>query len=156
MRTIAKRTAVVATASVAMLGAGAAYAAWTATGSGTAYTKATTAGALTTDVSASTLAVGQLYPGGDGDVVVTLRNPNKYPVTVTSIRGGAITAADPAACAVTGVTFTDQAGSWLVPAEGTANVALTGVAHMSNESEDGCQGQTFSIAIHVSGSSSAS
>src|SRR5829696_500353 len=75
-----------------MLASGVAWAAWTADGTGSGYAKATTAEALTTsDASASTVA--QLYPGGTGDVKVTINNSNDYPVNVTSITGnGAITA----------------------------------------------------------------
>src|SRR5439155_22259380 len=133
------------------------HAAWAVTGTGSAYTKATTAQALSTvDVSAQ--AAGQLYPGATGDVIVKLHNPNQYPVVITSISGsGAITASGGlGTCAVTGVTFTDQTGSWAVPAGGDTQVMLTGAAHMSNASDDGCQGALFTIPVTLSGSSNAS
>ncbi|MBV9661548.1 MAG: hypothetical protein JO337_10355 [Acidimicrobiales bacterium] len=35
---------------------------------------------------ATPAATNLLYPGGDGDVVVTISNPNSYPVTITSVQ----------------------------------------------------------------------
>jgi hypothetical protein len=149
--------AVVLSATVAIVGTGVAFAAWNATGSGSAYTKATSAQALSTvDVSAQ--AAGQLYPGGTGDVIVKLHNPNPYPVLITSIAGnGPITASGGlGTCTTTGVTFTSQAGSWDVAANSDAQFTLTGAAHMSNASDDGCQGALFTIPVTLSGSSNPS
>jgi hypothetical protein len=136
-----------------------AWAAWTANGTGNGYAKATTAQALTTsDASASTTA--QLYPGGSGDVKVTINNPNAYPVTVTSISNGsgsitADSAHATAGCSTTGVTFANQTGSWSVAANGSSTVTLTGAASMSNASDNACQGATFTIPVSLTGASSA-
>ena len=157
MRKSVKRSAVVVAAVVGMSGIGVAYAAWTADGSGSAYTKATTAQALSTvDVSAA--AASQLYPGGSADVIVKLHNPNAYPVLVTSINGsGAITGSGGVGtCSVTGVTFTDQTGSWAVAANSDAQFTLAGAAHMSNASDNGCQGALFTIPVSLHGASNAS
>jgi len=40
---------------------------------------------LTIAAVASPAAVNQLYPGGNGDVVATITNPNPYPVTITGV-----------------------------------------------------------------------
>ncbi|MGB7103149.1 MAG: hypothetical protein WBD82_00990 [Acidimicrobiales bacterium] len=40
---------------------------------------------LTITAVASPAAVNQLYPGGNGDVVATITNPNPYPVTITAV-----------------------------------------------------------------------
>jgi hypothetical protein len=40
---------------------------------------------LTVTAVASPAAVNQLFPGGNGDVVATITNPNPYPVTVTGV-----------------------------------------------------------------------
>ncbi len=144
---------------VLALAAGVALAAWVASGSGSGYVTAVNAQHLTTvDASAST--VTQLYPGGSGDVVVRIVNPNAYPVTVTAITATApITTKPPnAACnASTGVTFTNQAGlSLSVPANnGPAGTlfTLTGAAHMSNATVDACQGKTFKIPVSMTGTS---
>src|ERR671935_1828296 len=92
------RTSVATVATGALLAAGIAFAAWTATGSGNGYAKAQSVSPLTTvDASASTTA--QLYPGGTGDVVITVSNPNSFPVTITAVTGnGTITSDKGAAC----------------------------------------------------------
>src|ERR1700756_3557972 len=40
---------------------------------------------LTITASASPSATNLLYPGGTGDVVVTINNPNSFPVTITAV-----------------------------------------------------------------------
>jgi hypothetical protein len=133
------------------------YAAWTTSGSGSAYAKAGSAQALSTvDVSASTVA--SVYPGGDGNVLIKISNPNSYPVRVTSVTGnGAVTAdSGHAGCVTTGVSFTNQTGQTIdVPAGGATQATLTNAAHMSNASDDGCQGATFTIPVSLTGASNA-
>ena len=41
---------------------------------------------LTITAVASPAATNLLYPGGSGDVVVTIANPNPYPVTITAVQ----------------------------------------------------------------------
>jgi hypothetical protein len=41
---------------------------------------------LTISAVASPSATNLMYPGGTGDVVVTISNPNPYPVTVTAVQ----------------------------------------------------------------------
>ena len=41
---------------------------------------------LTITAVASPAATNLLYPGGTGDVVVTINNPNPYPVTITAVQ----------------------------------------------------------------------
>jgi hypothetical protein len=147
---------VVATGVVAgLMASGVAWAAWTADGTGNGYAKASTAQALTTsDASASTFAT-QLYPGGSGDVKVTINNPNPYAVNVTSITGsGTITAdAGHSGCTTTGVSFTNQTGTWSVAASGSTTVTLSGAASMSNASLNACQGAVFTIPVSLAGAS---
>jgi hypothetical protein len=121
---------------VALAAAGLVYAAWTTSGSGSGYAKAQSAQQLTTvDVSASTAAT--LYPGVTGN--------------------GAITAdAGHPGCVTTGVTFTNQTGLTLdVAANGTADRTFTGAAQMSNASDNGCQGATFTVPVSLTGGSNA-
>jgi hypothetical protein len=136
-----------------VLVAGVAFAAWTASGSGNGYAKAQTVQSLTTvDASASTTA--QLYPGGTGDVKVTVSNPNSFPVTITGVSGnGTITSDKGAACnASTGVTFTDTTGlSNSVAASGSTTITLSGKAAMSSASDNSCQGAVFTIPITLTG-----
>lgn len=132
-----------------------AFAAWTASGSGNGYAQAKTAVALTTvDVSASTTA--QLYPGGTGDVLIKITNPNPYAVTVTGVAaGGAITSDKGVACnGATGVTYTAPTSpSLAVPASSSAQFTLTGAVAMSNASNNACQGAIFTIPVTLTGTS---
>jgi hypothetical protein len=156
VRTIARKLSVTAVFTGTLLAASVAFAAWTATGSGNGYAKATTAEALSTvDASASTVA--QLYPGGLGDVKVTVHNPNDYPVELTSILGdGDITSDKGAACdADTGVSFSDQTGDFDVPANDTVTFTLTDAVAMSNDCDNSCQGAVFTIPVTLSGASAA-
>ena len=134
-----------------------AFAAWTTNGSGSGYAKATSAQALTTvDASASTSA--QLYPGGTGDLVLKISNPNGYQVTVTAVNNGSgsITSDQGAACnASTGVTFTNTSGlSLVVPAGTTQTFTLAGKVAMSNASDTTCQGAVFTVPVNLVGASS--
>jgi hypothetical protein len=114
----------------------------------------------TVDVSASTSAT--LYPGGSGDVLLRIKNPNPYAVTVSAVSGnGSITPdAGHSGCSPTGVTFTDQTGLTInVPAksggvDGEVETTLTNAASMSNASVNACQGATFAIPVSLTGSSS--
>lgn len=152
-----KRIISVGAAFVALAAAGLVYAAWTSSGTGSGYAKATTAQQLTTvDVSASTTAT--LYPGATGNVRIQINNPNPYPVRVTDVTGnGAITAdAGHPGCVTTGVTFTNQTGQTIdVPASGSTTTTLNNAASMSNSSDNGCQGATFTIPVSLSGNSNA-
>lgn len=68
---------------------GAAYAAtnWTVglTPGSSGQGQSSTIAALTITASASPAAGNLLYPGGAGDVVVSISNPNPYPVTITAM-----------------------------------------------------------------------
>jgi len=142
---------------VALVAAGLVYAAWTTSGSGSGYAKAQSAQALTTvDVSATTTA--SLYPGASGNVQIRISNPNPYPVRVTSVAGnGPITAdAGHATCVTTGVTFTNQTGLTAdVAANSTLDRTFNGAAAMTNASDNGCQGATFTIPVTLTGASNA-
>jgi cytoskeletal protein RodZ len=163
MRNLSKKSRLIgiAVAVLALGVVGLVYAAWTANGNGQGYAKAGSAQALTTvDVSASSTAT--LYPGSDGNVLIKVSNPNSYPVKVTSVNGNGTITADAthasAGCtnANTGVTYTDQSTNIDVPANGATQTTLSNAAHMSNASDNGCQGATFTIPVTLSGASNAS
>ncbi|HVV37902.1 MAG TPA: hypothetical protein VHC63_14935 [Acidimicrobiales bacterium] len=150
-----RKLSVIAAASVAFAATGVAFAAWTASGAGSGYTKARTAQALSTvDVSATTTA--QLYPGGSGDVLVRIANPNPYDVVVTGIAqtaSASISSGNATCDNSNSVTYSDQTGTWTVPAGGESTVTLTGAAAMSTASVDACQGLVFTIPVTLSGHS---
>lgn len=152
-----KRVISVGAALVALAAAGLVYAAWTTSGSGSGTAKATSAQALTT-VDASATTTASLYPGANGNVTIRISNPNPYPVRVTSVTGnGAITAdAGHPGCVTTGVSFTNQTNQTIdVSANGQTEVTLNNAASMSNASDNGCQGATFTIPVSLSGASNA-
>jgi hypothetical protein len=150
-----KKVAVTTMFTVVALVGSVAMAAWVTNGTGSGYARAGTAQALTTvDVSATTPAT--LYPGGNGNVRLSINNPNPYAVQVTAVaRTGAITSDAGAACdASTGVTFTDQTGLALnVPASSAATFTLNNVVSMSNASDNSCQGAVFTIPVSLTGAS---
>jgi hypothetical protein len=138
-----------------LLVGGVALAAWTATGTGSGYAQATSAEALTTSVATT---VGDLYPNGQGDLEITINNPNDYPVAVTSIAssGPAVTSPTDAACDLaTGVSLTTQNGSWYVAANGSTTLDLDNAVSMSNASDNACQGKKFVIPVTLGGASTA-
>jgi hypothetical protein len=154
---------VAATAAALVLGAGVGVAAWSSSGTGSAGAKATTLQAVT--VTAGTTSA-QLYPGGTGDVVLSVTNPNPFPVKITQVsqdtsagkyvssdQGSNCTDAN--ATHPTGVTLTTATGAPLatVAASSTGTVTLTGKAAMSNASDNLCQGATFSIPVVVTATS---
>ena len=71
----------------ALLAGTGAYAAtrWTTAGSSTAQTQSVTVSNLVISAVVSPVATNVLYPGGSSDVVVTISNPNPYPVTITAV-----------------------------------------------------------------------
>jgi hypothetical protein len=133
--------------SISALGIGVAFAAWTVGGGGTGTATATSAQNLTTSVATTT---AQLYPGITGaNLYLTVNNPNPFPVTVTSVNanGAAVPDAGHAAgCVTTGVSFTTQATSQTIGANGSLSFTVPGVS-MTNASDNGCQGATFTIPV---------
>jgi hypothetical protein len=155
MKKFSKKLTVTAVFTGVLVAGAVAFAAWTASGSGSGFAKATTAQALSTvDASADTTA--QLYPGGTGDLVIKIHNPNPYGVDVTSITqsGAAVTTDATAACdASTGVSFGGDSATHHVNAGATSEFTLAGEVSMSNASDNSCQGKTFEIPVSLSGSS---
>src|SRR6266516_7644642 len=128
------------------LAASIAFAAWTTSGSGSGYVAAGSEQNLTTlSVAASTTSV--LYPTGSADVTVRINNPNTYKVLVTNINNGtgSIVSGNATCDASNGVSYTNQSGTWTIPASGTLTVTLANAAAMINASVDACQGQTFTV-----------
>ena len=57
----------------------------TATYAASAQAQSATVSNLTITAVSSPATIDLLYPGGNGDVVVTIYNPNLYPVTITAV-----------------------------------------------------------------------
>lgn len=156
VRRLSKKTTVITLFLGAMLAGSVAYAAWTASGTGSGFAKAGSSSALTTGAAA---AVADLYPGGSGDLKITINNPNPFPVVVSDVArtAGAITSDAGASCnASTGVSMADQTGlSLSVGANDSATFTLDDVVSMSNASHNSCQGAVFTIPVQLTGQSDA-
>ena len=170
MRKSVKRAVVIGTTLAVAGVASAAWASWLANGDGAAYAKAGTAQVLTTNVVTTDAT---LYPGVTGDSVISINNPSPYPVEITTVTwnpsdGVQATPVAGSTCNNTGVYFGDfsqnniGSGGVLsnlhldIDANSSAEFVLPKTVHMINNSEDGCQGATFSIKVHVTGESDAS
>jgi hypothetical protein len=142
-----RRVAVFGTTVLLVVGAAAAFAAWTVGGGGSGSATATSAQNLTTSVATTTAS---LYPGITGaNLALTVNNPNPFPVTITSVNanGAAVPdAAHAAACVTTGVSFATTATTKTIPANGSSSFGVAGVS-MSNASDTGCQGATFTVPV---------
>jgi hypothetical protein len=143
------------------LSTGVAAAYWTGGGTGSGSAAAGTAAPLTT-VTATASASSLLYPGGSAHLTLTVRNPNPYAVTITSVTGnGLVTASGGSGlCVTTGVSFSPPTAGlpFTVPAavgavQGTVVATLEGAAQMSSASDSGCQGATFTIPVALAGQS---
>src|SRR4051812_43049217 len=127
---------------------------------------------LTITATASPSAGNLLYPGGTGDVVVTIANPNSFPVTITAVNlptnttyatgysDSGLTTATPGCTAADSVVAyrfaTGVSGGshtlttpLVVAASGQANnplkVTLTNAATMGSTSASDCQSQYFEM-----------
>jgi hypothetical protein len=148
-----RRIAAFAGIVVVAFGAAAAFAAWTVGGGGSGTATAVSAQNLTTSVATTTAA---LYPGITGaNLSLTVNNPNPFPVTITSVNanGAAVPdAAHAAGCVTTGVAYATTTTSKTVPANGSSSFTVAGVS-MSNASDTGCQGATFTIPVSFTATS---
>lgn len=141
-----RKLAIVALSATAVLGASAAFAAWTVGGGGTGTATATSSLNLTTSVATTTAA---LYPGITGaSLYLTVNNPNPFAVAITSVNANGAATADAGhpGCVTTGVSYTTTAVTRTVPANGSLSFTVPSVA-MSNASDTGCQGATFTIPV---------
>ena len=123
---------------------------------------------LTVSAVASPAASNLLYPGGNGDVVLSIYNPNAFPVTITALQLPANTtyasgySASNLTGAVAGCTATTSLVSWnyatgssgsshtltsalTVAANGTLAVTMTNDASMASTSPAACENTYFSM-----------
>jgi len=150
-----RRIALIAASILLAVGisSGAAYAYYVSTGTGgntaTVGTLQVVSGDAITTQTPDTL----LQPGDSGEAIVSIHNPNNYPVTVTDVaQAGAISVSGGNGCTESnsGITFTAQAGlSVSVAASSTQLVHLPGSVSMASSSADGCQGATFDVPVSV-------
>ena len=92
-----------------------------------------------------------LYPGlSGGDLIVTLANPNPYPVAFSTMTSDRITSDRPAACPAANITVAPATGLDIqIPAASADQVVtLRGVLSMAAAAPDGCKGATFTFSLH--------
>ncbi len=126
-----------------------------------------TVGNLTISAIASPAASNLLYPGGNGDVVATITNPNSFPVTVTAVNLPASTvyatgySTSALTGAVTGCSATTSDVLWnyastsgsshtlnnalVVGANASLTVTFTNDASMTTASPTACENIYFSM-----------
>ena len=128
------------------------FAEWLANGTGEGYARAGQAQALTTG-PAQPLA--SLYPGGTGDLALTVRNPNPFPVSLISVDpNGDIVANDAACGSLHGVSFEGYTGNHTLAPNSTTELVLEDVLVMDVSSSDDCQGAVLRIPVSLNGGTS--
>ncbi|WP_433827214.1 hypothetical protein ACQP2E_34850 [Actinoplanes sp. CA-015351] len=158
MRKFTKRSVALITAGVVAVGGGAAYAAWSLGGSGTATASAGTVQTL----SVAGVSTTPLVPGTKTDVTLTLTNPNKFPVVVTSISYSGFSSNN-GDCAGSNIVATGAAipTGVIVPAAtstapGTGPITHVEALRMVGNAAEECQAATFSFTATVGADSAAS
>lgn len=147
-RRYVRRGVIVFAVMTAALGSGVAYAAWTSSGNGSATTKAGTAQAPV--VSGGAVTTGLLYPTGTaiGTAVVTVQNPNPYPVRVVSVAANGQVPAS-GACPAGTVSFTAQAPNTAIAAGGTVTITMPSSVAMIANADTACQDKDFIVPVTV-------
>jgi hypothetical protein len=132
------------------LSGGAAFAYFTSSGSGSGVATVGTPSPVTV-LDATGTVTNKLYPGGAGDLLVTLDNPNSYAVAITSIVGSGLVTGSGGigTCTNTGVSVTPGlTGLNISVASGSSvDVVIPGAVSMDSMSDSGCQGATFDVPI---------
>jgi hypothetical protein len=162
MRKITKRSAaVIAASAVAVVGAGAAWAAWSLNGSTTTTASAGDVQAL--DVTNASVT-GSLVPGSVHDVVFTAANQNSFPVVINSVSITNVTA-DAGHPGCVGANNVKQAATTLpandrtLAAKGqndaSKSFTLAGGLRMVADPSEACKGASFSITITLNAASTS-
>jgi hypothetical protein len=151
----------IAALGVVLAGAAVAYASFSATGTGSGHATAVTAQSIPI-TAASCPGNGDLYPGGPaGAICFTLKNPNPYTVTFTSVTylpSNTPIVAGSASCAAANVSIATGAPTTLAtpltvaPGQTTGTLSIPGVIQMASTADDGCQGASFDVPITLNGS----
>jgi hypothetical protein len=141
-------TKLLVTLAVALVVAAGAGAWWTGGSSGTG--SGPTGSPVPLTITAVTPTTGLLYPGGSGNVKLSISNPNAYVVRVNSLQSIGIDA-DHSGCDTSALVFTPQTNlGWDVPANTTVNnLTLTNAISMKPEAANDCQGAVFTIHLQT-------
>ena len=140
--------------SFVIIAAGSATAYWAASGGGSGSGSTGAAAAVTLSPATPTAA---LYPGGSASVVLTVTNPNSFPVRVGSLgldtgQGTSGFAVDGGhtGCVLSILSFTTQTNAgagWTVAGSGSLSVTLTNALSMTAAAANACQGASFTVYL---------
>ena len=150
MKRTAKRSTVVGSVLALLLGAGVAFAAWTATGTGSGTANVDTAQAL----GVSAASVTELFPTGTVEVSVTVTNPNPYKVQLANVAFDSATTAKPGCDASVISSLGSGDLTDVLAADGGSAVIPVDVT-MSNAATDECQGAAFTVTFTATGASTS-
>jgi hypothetical protein len=152
MRTSVKRAVIVGTALAVTVGAGAAYAAWTANGTGTATAKAGKSQGVT---GTAVTVNGLLYPGGTTDAKISIANPNEFPVMVTDIaQNGTVTVVGNGCTAAnSAVALVTKSLTQYIGAGATVEVTLADAVTMGDSADNACQDAVFTLPVSITATS---
>jgi hypothetical protein len=139
---------------VALVAAAAAGAFWTLGGAGQGTVSAETVASVTLTPGTATT---DLYPGGSGDVAVSIANSNTYRAYVGSLvldtssgtNGFSVSGGQPG-CDPAAVSYTTQSNGgagWFVPAAGTLDLDLANAVDLAVGAASECQGATFIVYL---------
>lgn len=126
------------------LGAGTAYAYFTSngSGSGSASTGTTQNVTITTNVTPA----GLLQPNGTGDLVITVTNPNNYPVQITALTLGTVTG-----CTTPDVSLVTPSTSYLpvtIPKNASSlRLVISGALTMGVGASNDCQNASLTVPL---------
>lgn len=162
-RVLHKRIApLVVVLAMGLAGTSIAVAYWTTSASGGGTAATGSAQAITLSAGAPT---GLLYPGGQGDVALTIVNPNlsRVHIAVLSLSGGQgaggydVDSAH-SGCATSALSYATQTNGglgWSVPArvgttDGSLSLQLADALSLSASAAGACQGATFAVYLSAS------
>lgn len=125
------------------------------TGSGSAATASPQALTLT-----PATASGQLYPGGQAAVSLSVTNPNPVSLRIGTLavdtsqgQGGFGVDAMHSTCSPSSLSFASQTNSgngWSVPASGALSLTLPASLSMGAAADNACQGAQFTVYLKAS------
>ena len=146
MNRTTKRIGALGTATLAVMGTGIAFAAWTSSGTGSGSAASTTPQDVAfTGVTPTT----SLYPTGSANITFHSTNPNSYKVSLESLAVTKV-AYDSAPATdvqtICDLTYHAPATAPLVAAGG-ADVTVTGGLSMGNGADQACAGKTFVVTL---------
>ncbi|HSE72822.1 MAG TPA: hypothetical protein VLA97_18805 [Nocardioidaceae bacterium] len=150
-----KRAALVTGTTLALVGGGIAFAAWTSTGTGTGSVTAGSEVDLTVEQS-DTEAVSGLFPTGSKTITISVTNPNPYAVELDTLAWDGGVVADNSECDTTSVTAELAPGQALgdrIASDGTVSKEF--VVSMAADADPDCQGATFTLDFDASAHSVA-